>query len=417
MVKRVLMIAYHFPPLGGSSGIQRTLRFSQYLPDHGWEPIVLGAHPRAYQQIDESQLADIPSRVRVHYAFALDTARHLAFMKRYPRLLALPDRWVSWWLGGIPTGLRLIKRYQPDVIWSTYPIATAHLIGWTLNRLTHIPWVADFRDPMVQPDYPPDPYAKRAYQWIENRTMKYCAAAVFTTPGTLHDYQGRFSAISTSQFHLIENGFDETSFAGLPLPTKPITANLGKIVLLHSGTIYPSERDPTCLFEAIANLLKQQTIHSDNLNIILRASHHENYLRSLIDRFKIGEIVTLAPAIPYKEALSEMLSVDGLLLLQAANCNNQIPAKLYEYLRARRPILALTDPNGDTARKLRDMGIDTLAPLDSSEAIQLALRNFLVLLREGRAPIATEDRILKNSRASTTGELASLLNVVSHSHS
>src|SRR5690606_12002011 len=110
MVKRVLMVAYHFPPLGGSSGIQRTLRFSQYLPDHGWEPIVLTAHPRAYLRTDESQLTDIAGRVRIYRTFALDTARHLALMNRYPRLLALPDRWVSWWLGAVPKGLSLIKR-------------------------------------------------------------------------------------------------------------------------------------------------------------------------------------------------------------------------------------------------------------------------------------------------------------------
>ncbi|SCZ85622.1 glycosyltransferase [Nitrosomonas mobilis] len=413
MVKRVLMIAYHFPPLGGSSGIQRTLRFSQYLPDHDWEPIVLSAHPRAYQQIDESQLADISSQVRVHHSFALDTARHLAIMGRYPRMLALPDRWVSWWLGAVPAGLRLIKRYQPDVIWSTYPIATAHLIGLTLSRLTNIPWVADFRDPMVQSDYPRDPSTYRAYQWIENKTIMHCAAAVFTTPGTLRDYQTRFPAIPVSRFQLIENGFDETSFAALPLPTKPVTADSRKIVLLHSGIIYPSERDPTHLFEAVATLLKQGKINADNLSIILRASHHETYLQSLIDRFGISQIVSLAPAIPYKQALSEMLAVDGLLLLQAANCNNQIPAKLYEYLRAQRPILALTDPAGDTAQKLQNIGINTLAPLDSSEAIQLALRNFLVLLREGRAPVASADKILANSRISTTGELAGLLNTIS----
>src|SRR5690606_1324512 len=151
---------------------------------------------------------------------------------------------------------------------------------------------------------------------------------------------------------LIENGFDETSFAALPLPTKPVTADSRKIVLLHSGIIYPSERDPTHLFEAVATLLKQGKINADNLSITLRASHHETYLQSLIDRFGISQIVSLAPAIPYKQALSEMLAVDGLLLLQAANCNNQIPAKLYEYLRAQRPILALTDPAGDTAQKL-----------------------------------------------------------------
>lgn len=273
MVKRVLMIAYHFPPLGGSSGIQRTLRFSQYLPDHGWEPIVLSAHPRAFQQIDKSQLTDISDTVRVQHAFALDTAKHLSIKGRYPRILSLPDRWVSWWLGAVPAGLKLIRQYRPDIIWSTYPIATAHLIGLTLSRLTNIPWVADFRDPMVQPDYPQNPSTYRAYQWIENKTMRHCAAAIFTTPGTLVDYQTRFPDVSASRFRLIENGYDESSFTGLPSPARSTSADSRKLVLLHSGIIYPSERDPTYLFEAIAALLKRREISADNLSILLRASH------------------------------------------------------------------------------------------------------------------------------------------------
>ncbi len=413
MVKRVLMIAYHFPPLGGSSGIQRTLRFSQYLPKYEWEPIVLSAHPRAYQQTDNSQLADISEQVNVQHAFALDTARHLSINGRYPRALALPDRWASWWLGAVPAGLRLIRRYRPNIIWSTYPIATAHLIGLTLSRLTNIPWIADFRDPMVQPDYPRDPSTYRTYQWIENKTMKLCAAAVFTTPSTLQDYQTRFSGISASRFQLIENGYDETSFTGLSLPVRPVAATSRKIVLLHSGIIYPSERDPTCLFEAIAILLKEGVISANTFGIVLRASHHEDYLQSLIARYGINQIVSLAPPIPYKQALSEMLTADGLLLLQAANCNNQIPAKLYEYLRTQRPILALTDPIGDTAQKLQNMGVDTIARLDSSEAIQQALKRFLLLLHEGRAPVTPVEKILANSRELTTGDLANLMNTIS----
>lgn len=411
MVKRVLMVAYHFPPLGGSSGIQRTLRFSQYLPDHDWEPIVLTAHPRAYLRTDESQLTDIAGRVRIYRAFALDTARHLALMNRYPRLLALPDRWVSWWLGAVPKGLSLIKRYKPDIIWSTYPIATAHLIALTLHRLTSVPWIADFRDPMVQPDYPPNPLTYRSYQWIEHKVIKNCSAAVFTTPGTLQDYQARFPHIPASRFRLIENGYDESSFASLAAAVKT-ARDAKRIVLLHSGIIYPSERDPTNLFEALSRLQRQGVIGSDSLNLILRASHHENYLKSLIDRYGIGTIVSLAPPIPYREALQEMLEADGLLLLQSANCNNQIPAKLYEYLRAQRPILALTDPAGDTAAKLESMEGGIVARLDSTDAIMDALKRFIMYLGENRAPIASLDKVLSNSRESTAFTLARLLDTI-----
>src|SRR5688500_12090283 len=189
MVKRVLMIAFHYPPMRGSSSIQRTLKFSQYLTEYGWKPIVLTAHPRAYSSTSNDQLGDISDEVAVYRAFALDTSRHLSLKGRYPALLALPDRWVSWFLGAVPMGLYLIKKYKPEIIWSTYPVATAHLVAYNLRRLTGIPWVADLRDPMTDVGYPPDPVTRRMYQWIEKKTIACCTRAVLTTPGAVEDYK------------------------------------------------------------------------------------------------------------------------------------------------------------------------------------------------------------------------------------
>ena len=180
MVKRVLMIAFHFPPMRGSSGIQRTLKFARYLPQFGWQPAVLSAHPRAYANTGQDQMSEIASDMPVHRAFALDTSRHLAFKGKYLSGMALPDRWSTWWLGAVPRGLKMIRHLRPDVIWSTYPIATAHLIAYTLHRLTGIPWIADFRDPMTDEDYPPNPVVSKTYHWIERKTLSHCALAVFS---------------------------------------------------------------------------------------------------------------------------------------------------------------------------------------------------------------------------------------------
>ncbi len=107
-----------------------------------------------------------------------------------------------------------------------------------------------------------------------------------------------------------------------------------------------------------------------------------------------------------------MLTAGGLLVLQATNCNHQIPAKLYEYLRARRPILALTDPAGDTAATLRAAGIDTIAPLDSKDAIIAGLSRFLELAAAQRAPIASEQAVRTYSRNARAQQLAGLLDRV-----
>ena len=179
-MKRVLMVAFHYPPFVGGSGIQRTLKFSSYLPSYGWLPIVLSANPLAYVQFGNDQVHEIPKNVSVTRAFALDTARHLAIHGFYPRWLALPDRWVSWWLGAVPAGLHLLRKYRPEVIWSTYPIATAHLIGLTLHCLTGVPWVADFRDSMTEEHYPPDSLTRQTYRWIERQAVIRSSRLVFT---------------------------------------------------------------------------------------------------------------------------------------------------------------------------------------------------------------------------------------------
>ncbi len=348
----------------------------------------------------------------VRRAFALDTSRHLSIRGSYPGWLALPDRWVSWWFGAVPAGWSMIRKYRPEVIWSTYPIATAHLIGLTLQRLTGLPWVADLRDPMTDEGYPSNPLTRRVYQWIEKKTIRHCAKAVCTTPGAIQTYLRRFPEIPASRFALIENGYDEDNFADAASDTAPGVADAKRLVLVHSGVIYPSERDPEPLFQALAALLEQDKIGPDNFQLVLRATGHDDYLAKLIARYKIGGVVTLAPHVPYREALSEMLSAGGLLILQAANCNHQVPAKLYEYLRARRPILALTDPIGDTAATLRQAGIDTLCPLDQKDEIIDTLQRFIALIATGKAPLASMETITIHSRRARSARLGQLLDEV-----
>lgn len=412
MVKRVLMIAYHFPPMRGSSGIQRTLKFSQYLPAYGWTPVVLSAHPRAYANAGDDQIGDIPQDMVVRRAFALDASRHLAFRGRYLGFLSQPDRWVSWLLGAVPAGLGLIRKYRPAVIWSTYPIATAHLIGLTLHRLTGIPWVIDLRDPMTDEGYPSNPTTRRIYQWIEMKALTHCARAVCTTPGAIQTYRRRFPEIPAERYSLIENGFDEENFADAEQLVARHDRAGKPFVLVHSGVIYPSERDPVPLFQALSVLLQQGKISAGKFQVVLRASAHDAYLAELIKDHGIASIVSLAPHVSYREALSEMVTAGGLLILQASNCNHQVPAKLYEYLRARRPILALTDPVGDTAATLRKAGIDTIAALDSKDEIMHALLKFLALVEADKAPLASPQSIAANSRRARAGELGKLLDAI-----
>lgn len=404
-MRRALLIAYHFPPAAGSSGIQRALRFARHLPEFGWEPLVLTVSPNAYERTSDDLMADVPAGTVVERAFALDTARHLSLGGRYIGAMARPDRWVSWRFAGTWRGMGMIRRYAPDVIWSTYPIATAHLIGAALQRRSGLPWVADFRDPMAQEGYPKDPLVWRSFKAIEEQTVGRAALSTFTTPGAAEEYRNRYPQ-ARQRIAVLENGYDEESFAGVGGDTEPLLP--GVTVLLHSGIVYPEERDPTALFMALRRGRDAGRLSADRLRIRFRAAAHESMLREMAARYEVEEFIELCPAIPYREALREMLRADALLVMQSAGCNAQVPAKLYEYLRAGRPILALTDPAGDTAAVLRGAGVSTIARLDSVDEIALQLPEFVEAARSGRAPLPDRGAVRQASRQGRTQELARL---------
>ena len=409
------MIAFHFPPLAGSSGIQRTLRFVQHLPAHGWNPIVLSAHPRAYDRTSNDLLSSVPPHTVVERAFALDASRQLSLRGRYPGFLARPDRWRSWVLGAIPAGLRLIRRYQPDIIWSTYPIATAHLIGHHLRRLTGIPMVADFRDPMVQDGYPADPQTYRSFERVEQRVVRDAARLVFVAPSAQAVYRTRYPHVAAERFVLIENGYDEESFIEAERGLDATPLNPGCFTLLHSGIVYPSERDPSAMFEALGRMKRDGRVDSRSLRLRFRAPIHDELLQRLASSSNTSDLIEVLPPIPYASALQEMLRADGLLVMQGANCNEQVPAKLYEYFRAGRPILGLADPVGDTAKVMIAAGVGNVAALERAGEAEAAMTRYLVEARSGMAS-AVPRRVLENmSRRARARALAAVFEAASMS--
>lgn len=411
-MRRVLIVAYHFPPVAGSSGVQRTLKFSIYLRELGWEPLILSVNPRAYEQVNDGQMAEIPEGIRVERAFALDSARHISIFGRFPARLAMPDRWCSWWLDGVRRGMQLIREYRPAVLMSTFPIATAHMIARTLQRATGLPWLADFRDHMTDPDYPPDPAIWRFNRRLESETVHACSKAVFTTNGALQMYAQRYPDLPASRWAIIENGFDEENFRDAERVACAPADTERPLKLVHSGILYPSERDPRCFFVAVARLKNKGVLSAAGVQIVLRATASDDYYRPILEQAGIEDIVRLAPPVSYRDALQEMLEADGLLLFQAAIANQQIPAKLYEYMRAGRPILALTDPVGDTATAMRASRTGMICNLSDTDDIAAKMMAFVDGLRN-RTLAGTERAVAdRHSRRARAVDLATCLNAV-----
>lgn len=411
MGRAVLMIAFHFPPAAMGSGHLRTLGFARYLPAFGWDPIVLSASARAYPRTVPVEAGIVPEGCMVRRAFALDARRHFGIAGRYPAFLAQPDRWISWYPTAVWEGLRIIRKHRVRAIWSTYPIMTAHCIARTLSRITKLPWIADFRDPVAGTVHAENRLAAASQQHWERQTLKGAARTVFTTPGALSDYSERYPEMCREgRFVFIANGYDEAGFMDLP-PAPPISADR-PLVMLHSGLLYPEGRNPVPFLTALSHLKASGVVGAENLKVVLRASGSEAAYTRDIQRLGLQEMVILAPHVSSREALEEQARADGLLLFQGSRYDRQIPAKVYEYLRIGRPIFALVGDCGDTAALLRETAGAELVPIDDAQAIERRLAGFIASLRNGLAPQADAKVIRRYSRRHGAELLGAILDEI-----
>jgi peptidoglycan/xylan/chitin deacetylase (PgdA/CDA1 family) len=409
--RRALMVAFHFPPQAGSSGVLRTANFVKNLPGLGWRPDVLTAQPLAYEETRTDLIDTIPSTTRVLRAAGLDAARHLSLRGKYPLFLALPDRWSSWWLPAVLKGLRQLRRERTDLIWSTYPLATAHLIGATLARITRLPWVADFRDPMVSANHPQERLKRRFWERLERHVLTHAQLCVFTTERAAADYRKRYPQ-AAARCVVVQNGYDDDVFVGVHADRQGVGPD--KLLLLHSGLIYPKDRDPGHFFGAVAALLQQGHLQRDRLLIRFRAPTHGNEVMRVAAAHGLEALVEIAGPLPHAQAIAEMLGADLLLLFQGSGFNAQIPAKIYEYLRAQRPMLAVVDRQGDTAALAAQFQQVFIAAIDSQAENQAALQQWL----QGRGDDARADfsanlaRLAMSSRAYHAKLLAQHLELI-----
>ncbi|MBK6660374.1 MAG: glycosyltransferase [Proteobacteria bacterium] len=272
----------------GSSGIQRTLSFARNLPRFGWRPHILTTTERAYEQVSPESVNLIPQGTSVHRACALDVRRHLAIGGRYPDFLAVPDRWLSWAVSGIVEGVKLARAVRPAAICSTYPIATAHIIGYGVSKLTGLPWVADLRDPMLQPGFPHGWLRRKSFGWIERLIVAQASRIVVTTPGAADFYRQRYPNLPTNRIVVIENGFDEEMFPEERAPD-PVERGPERVLsLLHSGIMYGHDRDPSLFFMALREVLAEASALPLRVRVILRAPGTEMPFAEMARQHGVG---------------------------------------------------------------------------------------------------------------------------------
>jgi glycosyltransferase involved in cell wall biosynthesis len=408
-VKRVLVVAYHYPPEGSSSGVLRTLKYTKYLPAHGWAPHVLTLQEAAYPIVDPTLLAQIPESVSIHRTRGFDVARRLSIAGMYPGFLAVPDRFaLSWWPFAVARGLRVIRRLGVDALYSTSPQPTAHLIAATLKAATGVPWVADFRDPWIEDGAHPRPGSLRygVESRLERMVVRTADKVTVTTPLLGREFLHRYPFLSPDKVVTIFNGYDERDFEGLKFEPPD------DFEILHTGLVTPSFRDPAPLLRAVAALIRRgELVARDTRVAFLGGGEYlaSQAFRDLVAQLDLDGVVDVGTRVSYQEALARLGRASVLVLLQASDDTRAlIPAKGFEYLRAGRPILALTLP-GATAELVQTTRSGVVVDPTDVEGIGRAL----VELRDADWALERRDDgfpgIDRFERRALTAQLATLL--------
>jgi glycosyltransferase involved in cell wall biosynthesis len=361
-------------------------------------------------------MEEIPNSVRVFRTRCFDTKKHFSFKGKYLQLLALPDRYISWFPFAFRTGLELLKREKIDVLFSTTPYPTAHLIALALKKMRRIPWVADFRDQLV--DFESNDGDLSARSYIENRFEKkvvVCSDKVtLTTDWMKEKYIERFPCIDPNKFKVIYNGFDEEDFRGIePIQKK----NTDKFELIHVGSLDGYHRNPESLLIAMSELFREHSELRDCLVLtFVGGSPYFCSLKftSLLKDIGVAENVKIIPQVSRKESLRYLFKADVLLLLQQSKVfTTLIPAKAFDYLMVGKPILTIASEGAtaDLIRRKLNAGV-VISPEDVG-GIKKAILSLYKDFKEGHIRLETDtSKLMEFSRRKLTKTLANTLDSV-----
>ena len=379
-MRRVLVVAYFFPPIGGIGSI-RLARFANHLPDAGWEPTVLAprdtpqpldldlefpeqkvirSHSIEFSGVGRAVAGGNGERPATRGRGALRDALRVAGH----RYLLYPDPQIGWYPGAVIAGLRALRRQRFDVIYSSSGPMTAHLVARTLSRRAQIPWVAEFRDPWSYRLPPQFPYRRRAAA-LEDAIGSRATGVIAPTPTLVQYYARRWSR----EIALLPNGHDGRA----PSARRPSHATL-----THLGTYYPGGQSFRPLWAALAALHRTQPSDVPRIRFI---GELPDALRDELAAFGLSHLVEVTGFLPHDEAMRRMASSSMLICSGFARGGSlsgaALPAKLFDYLASGLPILYLGHPTDDSAQLLQGQpGCYIVAPSDVSgaaDALQHAL--------------------------------------------
>jgi glycosyltransferase involved in cell wall biosynthesis len=435
-VSRALFLAYYFPPQGGA-GVQRTLKFVQYLRDFGHEAVVVTGPEAAgaeWAPADASLAADVPSGTQIFRAAGPEPARRRGWSARAARWLRRRSPFSTWWVeGAVEAGRRAAADVEVDLIYASMsPFETAEAAA-RLARELGKPWVADLRDPWALDDWLV--YPTRLHRRLELRRMRRALvpadAVVMNTREATIQVQRSIPELAGKPVFTIPNGFDAADFDGAAPPRSD-----GVFRIVHAGFVHvrgdrghrpamlvrqllggavkgldPGTRSHVYLLEAVQKVLAERPDLRGRIEVHLAG------ILSETDRRVPGfELATAHDYLPHDETVALLRSADLLFLpmhdLPEGRRARIVPGKTYEYLAARRPILAAV-PDGDVRDVLAEAGSSFLVrPKDVSGMAKVIAEQADRALGGGPAPEAREEVLRRYDRRELTKRLAEVFDRV-----
>ena len=433
--RRVLLVSYLFPPIGGG-GVQRALKMARYLPQFQWHPTVLTAHEHAYHATpDPSLLQQLPGETEILRAGHPDLRRWLSRPSRtsedsghqepgrrtgWKSLLAdmlraardrylLPDEQIVWLPSALWSAWRSHQKRPYDAIVSTSGPYTNHLVALYLHRWTGLPWVADFRDPWSQNMHrPTDPWRRQVEEDLEAQVVRECDCLTTVTQGFADQFRARYGG-QIKRLHIIYNGYDPEDWQAVYPRTVP-----DKLSFLYAGILY-GKRSPAVFLKALRRCLDEGWV--DGHRVIAQFAGvfdypgHDDH-RRLVKQLQLEEQVQLLGNLPHREVLQRQAGAGVLLLIgdHSPDAGAYIPGKLFEYMAARRPILAL-QREGEASRLIREHGLGIVVEPDDPDEAARAIAEYYQQWLAGalKLPPATPENLRTFHRREQARQMANIL--------
>ncbi|GCD80772.1 glycosyltransferase [Schleiferia thermophila] len=425
--RRILIITYYWPPSGGIA-VQRWLRFTGHLKTLGWIPVVYTPENPEVLYEDSSTEKLIPEGIEIlkrkivepHSFFRWITGQDrkktgFGFAQGGQRRsfvselgiwirgnLFIPDARTFWIKPSINFLTKYLKEKPVDILITTGPPHSMHLIGMGVKKRTNIPWIADFRDPWTNIDFYKELKLTKISDFIHRKLEKKVLTHADAILVVSEQMKREFSEITHKPIHVITNGFDGEDFEEIQVEPED------KFLITHVGTLPPS-RNPIILWKILKKLCECSGEFSAHLKIRLVGKVDQSILES-IETYGLENYLEHIPFVERKTALKyqKLSQINLLVVNNTPNAAGILTGKLYEYMAAGRFILAIGPEGGDLDTILREINMGTTIGFEAYEKGLHQIETLYQLFKENRLQPSVQNTE-KYSRQNLAKEISKII--------